>query len=338
MWYSRDALEWKPVAVIEDVRLDAVLAGGPGFVAVGHEDTDIPGVRTPAGILPRTVPAVWTSADGRTWTAATSIDTAPFPYGEMDDVAITGSGFVAVGEAQDADGRNRPAAWTSSDGLIWTVRPGDPLGTVDEPLKMQVAAGDGGVIAVGLTLPLHSDVPGPVLAWWAPDGATWHRASESDSFTDGFLPAEVVAFGSGFVMVGQDRASLSAPDIWFSVDGRTWSDPTTLPVRPETGSSFVDGLATDGSILVAVGDDVIFDDGQAVSGASIWMSTDAVQWTQVPPEELSGDALLDATVAWSVARLDDTWIVLGTTWTPTAEQDAAGIVWFERDSELPGTT
>lgn len=329
VWFSGDAITWDPVRVIDGVRLFSIVAGGPGFVAVGNEDTDVLGPPTLVGDLPRTLPAVWTSTDGLTWSPAPRIDNGPFPFGGMHDVAATSSGFVSVGEAVDAAGLERPAAWTSPDGLVWTVQPGDPFGTIDEGFGMSVAAGTGGVVAIVITWQEHGY--GSILAWWSPDGVQWERAPDIESFgANRGSPNGVVAFGSGFVMVGFDWLSPGSgrPLVWRSVDGRTWNDPAPLPT---IGHSFLSGLATDGSLLVVVGDNLDFspDASPATGGATIWMSDDAEHWVQVSPDTLHGDALLDRSIAQSAVHFDDEWVVLGRTWEH-GDGHGRPIVWHGR--------
>ena len=141
-------------------RRDRLVGGGVdrrplGDVAQNAQDSDALGLETDAGSLPYPVPAVWTSPNGLTWTAADAIDPAPFEYGELHDVAVSGSGLMAVGQVWDADMRSRPAIWTSPDGGSWTLQPGDPLGLTlegEDQMFMNVAAGPGGFVAAGMTL------------------------------------------------------------------------------------------------------------------------------------------------------------------------------------------
>lgn len=282
-----------------------------------------------ADLQPLPIPAVWTSTEGRVWAAADSIDSAPFDYGEIHDLAPVGSGFVAVGQVWDANKQSRPAVWTSPEGRRWTLRPADPLGRIGERERvlMQVVAGQGGLVAIGQIRPYEGDWPGPILTWWSQDGLVWERASFApDSFAPGSRFSSLVAFGSGFVMVGTGEAGSGVA--WISANGRTWSEPTTLPTRPKTGSSFVNGLATDGSILVAVGDNVIFGPGTspATGDTSIWMSSNGTDWVQVPPETLRGAVVLDQVAADSVVQLNETWVVLGSSHSHS-EDVSVGLVW-----------
>ena len=99
-------------------------------------------------------------------------------------------------------------------------------------------------------------------------------------------------------------------------------------VRAVTDISVPGGLGTDGNVLLAVGNDIDLDPPSEpiVSGASIWMSADAVEWVQVPPAALDGDAILDSVGASAALPFDGRWVVLGETWT-TSEGSDVGVVW-----------
>jgi hypothetical protein len=135
----------------------SITTGGPGFVAVGRDDS---GGNADA--------AVWTSPDGRTWTRVA--DDAPVFGGPgaqwMLGVAAGGPGFIAVG-ADGAGGPSRwpelavpdldpfdpadAAVWVSPDGLDWSrVVEGDLSGVGDQRLR-GVAAGGPGIVAVGFS-------------------------------------------------------------------------------------------------------------------------------------------------------------------------------------------
>ena len=127
VWTSPDGLMWTRVAHDEEIFggvggqvMHAVVAAGPGLVAVGEDEPDshsaVGGIRA----------AVWTSIDGTTWTRVTH---DPAVFGEnaderlMRDVAMVGDGLIAVGTDM----------WTSPDGSNWTHitvdGTGAPMGT-----------------------------------------------------------------------------------------------------------------------------------------------------------------------------------------------------------------
>lgn len=331
VWFSPDAVVWEPADLITGVRMSAVADSGPGFVAVGHADSNTIGLETDAGPLPYPVPAVWTSDEGRVWTSADIIESAPFQYGELHDVAVTDSGLIAAGQVWDAETLSSPAVWSSPDGLNWKLQPGDPLALTLEradQMLMKVVAGPGGFVAAGMTLPASSDAPGPIITWWSQDGVSWAPSPVGpDSFPIATSLSELVAFGSGFVMGGFEPSV--GPLVWFSADGRAWDEPIVLPTRSETDSSFLTGLATDGSIVVALGDEVVLDDGlgPATGSLSIWMSSNGVDWVKPPPGVLEGSAVLDTVQPGSVLSFRGDWVVFGTT-RSYSEEVPKGLVWF----------
>jgi hypothetical protein len=316
--FSTDGEDWDHVADIDGVRFWAMVDGGPGFVAVGHEDTDDIGFPTSAGVFPLPVPAVWTSADGKTWVPST-IGAAPFEYGRVDSVAVTASGgFVAGGSAWNGSGaaifgQMRPVIWTSPDGLTWTLR-GDPFGPVPEYVRTTVAAGAGGIVVIVYPFPDEGST-GPVSAWWSPDGATWTEAPSIDSFgMDRAWPRGVVAFGSGFVMIGEDWQDSGIPYVWTSPDGRMWNSPTPLPIQPQNHSaslSLFHNLSTDGTVLVATGMEFAPGPGPASAGAAMWMSIDASNWVLVPAAALDAPGSIESRSAGPALPFEGGWIALG---------------------------
>jgi hypothetical protein len=130
-WLSPDGRIWthtgpdrttKPIE-----RPFAVVAGGPGFVAVGDcwDGDKICGA------------TAWTSPDGAAWTQRT-IDASELPA-FAGAAASDGDRVVAFSDAGTA-------VWTSDDGLTWTRHEVDAA-----PVSVQAAAGgDRGFIAIGL--------------------------------------------------------------------------------------------------------------------------------------------------------------------------------------------
>ncbi len=96
------------MAVLDGVRLSAVIPEGAGFVAVGASDKR-------AG---RSEPVVATSADGTAWDLR-ELETEN--GGTLTDVAVTATGVVAVGDRTDVPvswvlwvGEKASAEWGSS--------------------------------------------------------------------------------------------------------------------------------------------------------------------------------------------------------------------------------
>ena len=173
VWVSLDSVSWTRVphddAVFGDDRsilqMDGVVAGGPGYVAVGVEagpEQLVDGIRFPFAneALGRALVnpggsmrgAIWTSPDGLTWTRVPDAQ-LPDTGGEnlrLHAVTTGGPGLVAVGWRGSAEELN-PTVWTSLDGETWSV-----AADREEALRGQggqfmadVIAGGPGMIAVG---------------------------------------------------------------------------------------------------------------------------------------------------------------------------------------------
>jgi hypothetical protein len=90
------------VDVAPHERVDHIIAAGPGFVAIGSDGLD---------------GAVWTSADGESWT---QLPDGPQDLdGEINRVLSTGGDLVAVGNTFGIDPTFDARVWTSVDGITW---------------------------------------------------------------------------------------------------------------------------------------------------------------------------------------------------------------------------
>jgi hypothetical protein len=139
---------------------------------------------------------LWTSPDGLTRTLADDADGSfDAPNSGINAMAIGGPGFVAVGASD-----NKPAVWTSPDGLDWT--PPQQLTSASGYLTNVMAGGLGlitrGMVVLDPTAILDSEQePG---AWTSADGTSWSPAAhdavgvsaEADSWT-----TDIIATGPG---------------------------------------------------------------------------------------------------------------------------------------------
>jgi hypothetical protein len=264
VWTSVDGFTWSRVShddavfgratgLADDIfRMTAVTAGGPGLVAVGERGGESDQVESSGGwIGNRPLGAVWTSVDGVIWSR---VPHDPKVFGEweedkgpvsapmhglgaaMRDVTAGGPGLVAVGDVYRGGwGTGRGAAWTSSDGVTWSLA-NDQIEAVSVEA---VTAGGPGLVAVGLA----SETPTPSPAnetwmaavWTSTDGATWSRVPPQPEVLGGpdFQNMSTVSTGGpGLVAVGE---SSQGPTVWTSTDGITWSrlDTATLRGRDE---------------------------------------------------------------------------------------------------------
>ena len=186
--------------------------------------------------------AAWTSPDGVTWTRATDttamdvgpcVDTGEAPYcGGMRAVAATaGGGFVAVGQALNGNaGQGRPAAWTSPDGLTWTLASN---GLDFDGRLSAVATGGTGLVAVGMICkPDCLDGRDGGVVATSIDGSTWTTAAVEGA------PAlsAVASAGEQYFAIGGTEADGSGPpqlQLWRSVDGLAWQRESSMPLIPD---------------------------------------------------------------------------------------------------------
>jgi hypothetical protein len=253
-WVSSDGDHWTRVAdaavdrspAAAGLRITDVAAIHGRFVAVGWYDLMDPS----AG---GSIPAIWTSTDGRAWQAIEPLDGAsPGFFGDLTAVIEGGPGLVAIGEV---DAGPRPAAWVSTDGLAWRRA---PVASEAWPVRLfSIARGpEGRLVAFGRgpgddsrwldglggVLPdgpwtLHD------LPWASTDGLSWTPAADLGAFKpsspDKAVSVHVVAgVRGGFVAVGTESRHVVTRDtrgtttvidrptqgvVWFSKDGLTWT-------------------------------------------------------------------------------------------------------------------
>jgi hypothetical protein len=296
VWTSADGATWNRVPHDKAVfggsgstTMLSVTGGGPGLVAVGYEGSRFggPGIAVQA--------AVWTSADGITWSRVL-LDESIFGSW-MKGVTAGGPGLVAVG----AEGSGA-AVWTSVDGLTWSPVAEDIeiFGSPDgQGYGMtSVTVGGPGLVAVGSNV----DVGG-VAVWTSVDGRTWSRVSDetptSNHSPEGFM-WDVTAGGPGLVAVGFDGPNAA---VWTSTGGITWSQiPHDEAVLGGSGDVLMsmNGVTTSNEGLVAVG---LEGHGAPRTGpggpnrqqpgygsllsasAAVWTSSDGITWSRVPHDD-----------------------------------------------------
>ena len=257
MWSSSDCRHWAPTGI----DATAVTAGGPGYVAAGPTgevwgsadgrtwshlgDIPLAGAANAAVIdvaarpgrivavgTTEGIQAIWTSPDGAVWTRVDPLEAAGFgfPYGsgQMNAVAASADGFVAVGQQWDS-----VPIWTSADGVHWAhTGPSIYPGLSGPPwvtIRSILPAPEGGWIAFG-----SWGAGGVVVSWTSRDSVTWTSRQESGLvFVN---PPAVARAGTGFVAALTDDSVRAAPsppagDLVYplhhgrpftSVDGVTW--------------------------------------------------------------------------------------------------------------------
>lgn len=312
VWVSEDGIGWSQVddpaalAGVGDQAMRAVMAGGPGLVAVGDAES---GTGSDA--------AVWTSEDGTKWSRVFNEQVLG---GERDQVmwhvAAGGPGLVAVGgEGFDA------AVWTSSDGTTWSRLPHDEVafGSEGRVVMRSVVAAGPGLVAVGAEeIGLNS----VAAVWTSPDGLTWSRVPHDEAVFggDGFQAMFAVATGGpGLVAVGGEQSDDgSDAAVWTSEDGVTWSRVAgDVSQLGGAGNQVMFGVTADESGLVAVG----ASPGPERAAESVWVSSDGFLWTRVAVEDGAGP---DGVVMFSVSRGGPGFVAVG---QEAISDDSFAAVW-----------
>lgn len=260
-----------------------VAAGGPGFVAVGADQTT-------AGT---SVAAVWVSSDGSQWTRLGNETeytpnmlhadfTGRAPWTVMDTVVESGGILIVVGRT-GAPADPDLVVWESADGFTWRrgaigVLPG-------RQYAFGALAQDGRLIVVGEQGPSGA---GDGAVWVAtpradaPPMGTWREAPRFEA-PDWTWMAAAVAGEDGIVAVGQDSTSTSPSTegfVWESVDGVVWSRLPSPVVSPGLSTGLESVVSFEGT-LIATGWE---------SDGAIWWSGDGSSWQRaVVPGAPGGD-------------------------------------------------
>lgn len=192
--------DWERVELPPGSRVESIVAGGPGLVAVGT---------TPEAA------AAWASPDGETW----ELSDAPSTPGGLADVAHTPAGLIAVGFGDGGTGR----IWISADGVTWDQREND---AVFEDASLQaVVAGGPGVVVAGMR-------PEGPQVWYSADSVSWHAAAVP-ALPDGYDSApqgvetfidDLAVVGDRLVVVGHFMGGKDEQFMWTSVDGLRWDE------------------------------------------------------------------------------------------------------------------
>jgi hypothetical protein len=269
VWTSQDGEAWTRIPDIalggdaEFVGMNSVIAGGPGFIAVGW---DFNRERFEGNAV------VWTSVDGDSWQRVPAQGTE-FSRAQMQDIAPYIDGYVAVGANRGQlfvgtrgcnDEICPEAAWTSPDGVDWTRVESDAF-VSDWSTMTAVATSGAHIVAVGNQ--------GDAAIWTHDPDAEWARVPHSGLLFGGLI-IEVysVAFNGDRVVAVGSRANFESINeqevfeegdavVWLSPDrGNSWyrspSDPAFTKFN-DSLASMRDILLVDGGFLVvgSVGDD-----------------------------------------------------------------------------------
>jgi hypothetical protein len=227
--------------------VSSITAGGPGFVAVGSS-----GRSTPQG-------RVWTSQDGRSWSAQPD---ATFAGHRLDIVVRAGQTLYAFGDSR---------IWSSPDGATWSLLPPPELGGA----IMDVAVSGDTMIAVFEVVDEEENFSAAV--WRSNDGTAWQRVGAPPLDTGLYT----VAASGNLLVASQGYPQFSPPLLWYSTDlGDNWQPAQTDLVMGEDGNVGIVDVAADGGRFVAVG----YEEREDYEPL-VLVSTDGASWqsASLPP-------------------------------------------------------
>ncbi len=267
-WYSTDGTTWTRLSEafddLPDTTLSDAALSADTMVVVGQY---IEGTHTWSQLH--------VSTDGGvTWDHAVP----PGFGGDGDGDVVVASvvsnpagGFVAVGRVGDGAGVDRPASWTSEDGVTWDG-PSTSFGTNDDGRTIssgfgaeRVRTSADGFLAIATSSFLQH-------VWSSPDGSTWNPVGNIwDAESDGVDLSGIASIDDMTVAVGEGRV--------FQFDGR-WRplrvDDDVVP-RPSEIPWSNAIAAGDGGFAIVGG--VEEPDGDLRGWA--WTSDDGEEWSVV---------------------------------------------------------
>ncbi|WP_327588893.1 hypothetical protein OHA25_19075 [Nonomuraea sp. NBC_00507] len=161
---------------------------------------------------------LWTSTDGFSWQAVEAAGSPAFRAGDqIHDIAITASGFVAVGRATGDDGAIGPAVWRSGDGRTWERT--DSTGLEVRELKAVVARGDT-VVAIGHP----AEGEGSRVVRSADGGRTWQATGFQLPEAADSRPGTLAVLPKRFVLVPTRHRTVTGDvRVYCSPTGAEWS-------------------------------------------------------------------------------------------------------------------
>ena len=209
VWTSKDGLTWvrEPASsALANAGMTGVVKAGPGYVAAGGAPDKATGTEGPVHA------AIWTSADGSTWTRVKDGPVFHAPPGTdqtfgvaISGIAASGGRLVAVGSVASQGDVGSALAWWSDDGRAWQRATGERFlyGQL-----WHVASVPGGFIGAGPSGP-DSCLGG---IWSSADGKAWSCVAADPPF-DNTVATDAAASPTLELVVGYDPSG-GASILW----------------------------------------------------------------------------------------------------------------------------
>ncbi len=332
-----------PAAVVRDV-----VAGGPGFLAVGDSGTATnpqieiftstdgvtwsglgdPPTGQPAGVDPGGTLAAVAEHDGTlmavglraaaggglvlTSRDGVSWQSLPVPHGMVArDVTWSSGAWIVVGSGPDPTDppASVPSAWRSTDGRTWTQVPMDAQGATH---AASVSGSGWGIVAAG-------DEGQHAVAWTSGAGGTWQsHALDAGPFATPEARLALVT-PRGLLVAGNGRSPSFArlPLAWFSPT----SPDATPPAEPATGTPTPAPTPTPESVPSTA----------PLPASPIFSTWQRVDLPDPAPDEFGG------TTTRGVAHLGDRWIAVGSVnggcCAGGYSEATRGVIWTSADGE-----
>ena len=241
VWTSADGTAWvrrdtTGLDTAERQQMQAVAVGAAGSAAIGFSgEPDDP------------TAAIWFSTDFDVWLPGTITD-EDMNAVEIEDVAVAGSTFVAVGSG----------IWSSDNGLDWTRR-----GQTTGAQFRAVAARGSGFVAVGT---MAGDGDADAAVWVSSDGVEWARMMDPDlGGSLNQIMVDVVVVGDGLMGIGTESVPGGAfgMAVWMANPSGDW---TRLPLG-ET----LEAEAAQSPVAVTAGGQGVVVVGAAAGSPAIWL-------------------------------------------------------------------
>ncbi len=236
LWSSTDGSTWERIRLPKAFRTGRVLsitAGPPGYLAVGD-------MGDPAK------PAVWTSADARSWVSR-ALPTVTSGRLVLDGGTAFAAGFMLIGGVLGqgecgGPAHLRPSTWWSPDGAAW-ARAELPGASTDAQAGLEIRTLSWRALVAIQTLP-----DGSARGWTSTNGRTWSSVARLSGRvamagpTDGRHEVAVVAPDSGPVRVFAIAEDASVTRLETSGDG---------PVQTEDGPGWISAVGPTGVLAVS---------------------------------------------------------------------------------------